>query len=126
MKARKCSFQDLHEALQLVNKLFEDNIRFSKLVQKPGGYIQFSLAASLSGPGHRVHKQFNLHRSQHACWHVHGHFFDALLSIANPSVIYAGSLRISSSGGNWQDSQIGTDVNYQPYMFSDSCNCKGE
>jgi len=125
MKARKCSPQDLHEALQIVNKLFEENIRFSKLSQKPG-YIQFSLAASLSGPGHRVHKQFHLHRSQHACWHVHGHFFDALLSMNPSAVIYAGSLRISSSGGNWQDSQIGSDSNYQAIYFSDSCNCKGE
>jgi hypothetical protein len=57
-----------------------------------------------------------------ACWHVHGFFFEALLTI-NPEAIVTSMLgTINKDGGNWQDKEIGSP--YFGYLnMSELCEC---
>jgi hypothetical protein len=41
--------------------------------------------------------------SRHACWHVHGMFFDALLDINPLAIVTTKFARVSKEGGNWKD-----------------------
>jgi len=69
-----------------------------------------------------------LHRQSYACWHVYGHFFDALLEINPDAVIstsppqYMGEIIINRDGGNWTDWERGTPF-YGFHMQSQLCDC---
>ena len=56
-----------------------------------------------------------------ACWHAHGHFFEALLNIAPHAVITVATYKITIDGGNWIDKQIGSIM--QPLYYSEACLC---
>lgn len=56
-----------------------------------------------------------------ACWHVHGHFFDALYGVNKKAVIVSRGNKITNDYGNWEDTNIGSQM--YPYYFSDACNC---
>lgn len=57
-----------------------------------------------------------------ACWHAHGDFFDALFSINPDAVIVSmGTQTITKQDGNWQDRNIGSQM--QPLYYSEACDC---
>jgi len=59
-----------------------------------------------------------------ACWHAHGHFFEALYEQAPQAVVKTSITRIfgpSQSEGNWIDRQCGSM--FDPAMFSELCEC---
>jgi len=116
MQAKNVTSQQMHEALEVINKkYYADNVIFNRFEQK-GKTIHFTLRVrSSKGPGHRLghiypwDSAFERRRLTSACWHVHGHFFDALLEI-NPAavIITQGTKRVDVNGGNWQDWNIGS------------------
>lgn len=62
-----------------------------------------------------------------ACWHAHGHLFEAILELEPDAVIHTGLLgkrRITKDGGNWEDAQVGSQIN--PVMISELCGCGSE
>ena len=127
MIARKCTEKDLQAALRAINKPFgiygrnyRKNIIWNRAPEKCGAGFRFTLRVNSSkGPGAKT--GWNGRRTVSACWHVHGHFFDALFRICPAAIIRAGDQKITKEAGNWQDRNIGSD--FQPLMYSESCEC---
>ena len=111
----------LRQALEEVNKLYDGNVIFNRQPEPMGSRARFTLRVKDSkGPGARRSHQGR--RMSSACWHVHGDFFDKLFKV-NPEayVVAGGCKRISRHGGNWQDRNIGSRMN--PLYFSEACDC---
>jgi hypothetical protein len=109
------------EAIENINKEFGDNI---KCTIEPDGVrgrnVRVRLAVMKSdGKGAKI--GFSGRRTVHACWHVHGRFFEELIRINADAVIMAQDKRIDKNGGNWQDWNIGSIIN--PLYYSEACNC---
>ena len=138
MQVRKATERDLRKALVKVNKRYHGNVAFDKL-QPNGKAVTFRLRVSdVSKPGHRRgYQNYDLRtgeakgkpkRLHYACWHVHGHFFEALLAIAPDALIRAGTMhnsnaphKITAQGGNWQDWNQGSQM--FPQYASELCDC---
>lgn len=136
---------EIKQALVEVNKEFEDNIifnRFDSANRKETRWNVTLYTKSVKKAGHRLgfpeFTGFNSppnwdkrRRLRYACWHVHGTFFDKLFEINSKIAIRSGSSLanpnrnnggwITINGGNWQDKDIGSQLN--PYWFSDACDC---
>ena len=123
MRYTHCTSGDLVRALAHVNDKYAGNIEFNRFDK--GGFTL--RVKDHTGPGHRLHLSYNLgglysqKRSHSACWHVHGDFFDALFEINPGAVIYSRGKRITVEDGNWEDSNIGSQM--FPVYFSESCEC---
>lgn len=128
MIAKNCTLIDLNKALGEVNKLYDGNVRF-KDIRTEGRRIRFTLTVySARGKGGRI--GFSGKHVAAACWHVHGHFFDALLSI-NPKAIVETSKSViyrdlfygtDTIYGNWLDTNIGSLA--FPLYYSEACECE--
>lgn len=125
MKAKNATIGDLENALQVVNQKYQGNIRFKRLEQNGRG-VNFTLTVNSSRePGHRL-GFYGINGKQKrvsaACWHAHGDFFDALFTIAPDAVVRSqGDKVITKHQGNWQDWNIGSQM--QPMYFSEACEC---
>jgi ABC-type taurine transport system substrate-binding protein len=118
MKARNTNRNEMEKALAVVNKKYKGNIQWKRF--EDGKTINFTLTVKSSkGPGGRI--GFTGRRVAAACWHVHGDFFDALFGINPAAVIVSMGERISINGGNWQDKNIGSQMN--PMYYSEACEC---
>lgn len=132
MLAKNCTMEDLNKALEIVNKKFDQNVIFNR-IEQAGKNIRFTLRVRDSKlPGHRRGFSFGSRpakRLTSACWHVHGHFFDALILEVNQNAVivsrecqlYKQSYNDTVSN-NWQDSNIGSV--YNPLYFSEACDCE--
>jgi hypothetical protein len=102
MIAKNCKAEELEKALEIINKKYEGNIKFNELIPgKPSkNQIQFTLRCiSSKGPGHGIGNEYpwrdkKAPRLVSCCWHVHGDYFDALLSINQEAVIVARGKKI--------------------------------
>ena len=125
MLAKNCTMGEVEDALMLINRKYDGNVRFKAIGMK-GRQVQFTLTVIDSkGKGSR-HSTFpnskgNYNRIAAACWHVHGDFFDALLKINGDAEIKTVVGVINKQGGNWQDKNIGSQVH--PMRYSDACDC---
>ena len=118
MKARNTNRNEMEKALVVINKKYKRNITWKRF--DDGKTINFTLTVKSSkGPGGRI--GFTGRRVAAACWHVHGDFFDALFGINPAAVIVSMGERISINGGNWQDKNIGSQI--QPMYYSEACEC---
>lgn len=127
------SSQEIEQALNTVNAKYAGNVAFNRYPEflgytRAGGekYRLTLRVISSREPGHR--RGFSYPWSEKgkrltaACWHVHGDFFDALMSI-NPKVeIKTAQNTITVAGGNWQDRNIGSQV--YPLFYSEACDCE--
>ena len=132
------SYQDLEWALVQVNKKYEHNIQWNqppKALSRSGTRWRLTLrCVSSKGPGHSVgrFKQYltgkPARRFASACWHVHGHFFDALLppyppelhAVRTSTTIWARG-HIIHPGDDWEDYNVGSQM-LRVYA-SESCEC---
>jgi hypothetical protein len=129
----------LDAAMQRVNMHFAGNVKWKRLdlIGESRGHASgHSWRCTLSvvdsrGKGHKISRSCG--RERHiaaACWHVHGHFFDAVLDVAPGAVITVsrcvkGKIQNSDKrAGNWQDFNIGSQC--QPAFASEACWCAGE
>jgi hypothetical protein len=112
----------LDSALDYINgRYFNGNIKL-KNWKEQGRRLRFTLTVHDSrGPGSRI--SHTGRRIAAACWHAHGHLFDALFVI-NPRIwIQATRTRAARiTGGNWQDRNIGSVA--QPMLYSEACDCE--
>ena len=111
----------LRQALDEVNKLYDGNVIFNRQPEPVGSRIRFTLRVKDSkGPRARLSKQGR--RMTSACWHVHGDFFDTLIDLNHDIYIKTGGdKRVDYHGGNWQDWNIGSRM--FPMFFSEACRC---
>lgn len=132
MVVSKVTRENLEMALALTNLMFGDNVRFREFRCINAKHTRFRLTLRVMdshGPGHRLgyHRKKDGDRRciPSACWHVHGVFFDKILSLepkARISTGLHGRRTITKDGGNWQDAQVGSM--FDPAMLSDLCECE--
>lgn len=78
------TYNDLVKALESVNSYYEDNIKFVKLTPKDSSDIAmatrftFTLRVNDCRGAGSMETGWRGRRSQMACWHAHGDFFDSL------------------------------------------------
>lgn len=120
MVAKNCTIENLNHALDKVNERFNGNITWKRRPEKIGNRFRFTLTVkNTREPGSRI--GFSGKRVAAACWHVHGHFFDALIELAPNAEIQSNVNVINRFGGNWQDRNIGSVL--RPLYFSEACDC---
>ncbi len=135
MQIKNVNLDQLTLALAAVNTRFQGNIRWNTdgdgsppkaLNPKRTRYSVRLRTSTYNAPGYR--RTFGGKRHPSACWHVHGHFFDALLYIEPRAVIRSGynpetgrPIVIARNGGNWTDRNIGSE--FRPLYFSQACDC---
>lgn len=130
MIARRVCDNDMRLALFEVNRKYDGNVMFNRYDVKDKA-IHFTLRVkSNEGPGHRMsvprRGTGTQRRLVSACRHVHGNFFNALLSINPYAVIITsfgvGSARkITADGRSWQNINIGSQT--FPFLQSQTCEC---
>ncbi len=124
MKARNTTISDLHSALAEVNRKYDGNIVFKRCDQNGTG-VNFTLTVQSSkAAGHRL-GFYGVNGKQKrvaaACWHAHGDFFERLFEISPDAVVRAGDKKITRESGNWQDWNIGSQM--QSMYYSEACEC---
>ena len=120
MIARNVTRKELEKALIEVHFLFGNNVTWNRAPESLGKGFRFTLRVKDSkklGAGRTLRGI----RSTSACWHVHGHFFEALFEINPQAVIIARSKRITKDAGNWEDYNVGSMM--FPAMASGCCEC---
>ena len=120
MIARNVDQSDLEKALFNLNQKYENNIVWNRFERKGNGYA-FTLRV-ISSKGRGAKRGFSGRKTIHACWHVHGDFFDFLFKINPRAYVWSAGNKITKDYGNWEDRNIGSIVS--PLMYSDSCECK--
>lgn len=115
--------ETLQRALQVLNRHYGNNVQFDRFDVHPR-CVDFTLRVRSSrGPGAR--RSFTGRRMAKACWHVHGKFFEYVLALDHQARIVSrwsgGPTTITRQSGNWQDANIGSQM--QPLMFSQACDC---
>ena len=115
------TIQQLNEALNHVNEMYENNIVFKREPHQISAQrTAFTVTVRDSaGPGGRI--SHTGRRVSAACWHVHGHFFEYLFNECDVTLIIAGKRRMYCNLENWQDWNIGSY--FSPMMYSEACNC---
>jgi len=120
MLAKHCTMANLDAALTIVNKKYLGNIRLYDVGTR-GKHVKFRLKTNdPKGPG--VARGASGKRTGSGCWHAHGDFFEALLKVNPKAIIVTRISTISADGGNWQDVNVGSQVNYLD--ASEACDCE--
>ncbi len=114
--------ETLEKALRTVNELhYDNNIIWNREPEQIGNRLRFTLKCKSSKEaGHRIGQSGK--RMTSACWHVHGNLFDIIWDFESDAIIKAGPLKMESKDDNWQDRNIGSQVN--PMYFSEACDCQ--
>lgn len=122
MIVKNVTVEQLEKALAEINeKTFEGNIVWKQAPVPVGRRFKFTLTVKQSAErGGR--RGFSGKRVAAACWHVHGHFFDAVFALAPDAEIRPTGKLITLEDGNWEDQNIGSA--YRPMMYSDACDCE--
>ena len=150
MEIRNVNREDLDNALAIVNQRYNGNIRFKNIGllhkhTKIGSKQVWNVTLTVNSTHikivdsvkpRRVHIEtlqgvkvsrgpfHNGRRIAAACWHVHGHFFDALPAdciIISGTRTYDGKPNTSRPGDAWNDFPIGSA--YYPCDASQACEC---
>lgn len=119
---------DIVKALAAIDETYAGNVVFKRgpdsLNGKGTRHAVTLTVQSSRGLGSRISASYFRpeRRVAAACWHAHGHFYDALLAIAPSAVIRTAGAVISADGGNWQDWEAGAPI--YPVMMSELCDCE--
>lgn len=117
------NMENLTKALKHTNRYFNDNIQFNRLEQVSKNRIAFTLKVKNSSKdGAKL--GISGRKTNHACWHVHGVFFDSLfnMNIHNKDCyVLAMGKKITKNEGNWVDYNVGSIL--CPVYASELCKC---
>ena len=124
----KATREELEKALAMVNERYDNNVTWNDFERLNGSGTRFRITLRVKdshGKGGKLgHENPRNGRQRHtinACWHVHGHFFEALLEINEDIVIKTAGRTVDKNGGNWHDWNIGSLM--YPRYFSEACEC---
>lgn len=122
MITKNVTNQQMVEAMNNIQEMFAHNVIFNRFETK-GKQIMFTIRVrSSKSAGAMISKRWNgQRRTIHACWHVHGHFFEALFKIAPEAVIMSRGNKITKDSGNWEDFNVGSMA--YPVYASECCCC---
>ena len=108
-------------AMQATQLRYSHNLAWKRRPEKDGNRVKFTITVEdTSGPGGRIAPDGR--RIKAACWHAHGHLFDAILAAYPDAEITTQFGKITREGGNWGDRNIGSMV--APFMYSEGCRCE--
>lgn len=120
------TIEELHKAMEEVNKRFDNNIEFNRVPEHYGNKIRFTLKVKDSKKeGHRLGSSYGDNKQRRlisACWHVHGYFFEEVFKINPNAMIISRNKEITKDYGNWEDDNIGSQMN--PLYHSEACDCE--
>ena len=119
----RCSYEELQEALTIVNEKYLGNIRFYEDPSRKGRGFRFRLKTH--DPREvGVARAAGGKRTGSGCWHAHGDFFEALLKVQPEAVVESRGheSKITKHGGNWEDYNIGSQA--YPLDASEACDCE--
>ena len=120
MIVKNASESEIRQALALVNRDFDNNLEFNNYERISETRIRLTLKVRDSKKkGSKL--GYNGRHIINACWHAHGYFFEALLSIQPKAVIKSALATITANSGNWTDTNIGSIM--EPLYFSEACEC---
>lgn len=131
MIAKNVTAEEMHQALDAVSAMYGNNViwnRFEPQHTARTKKVAFTLKVKDS-KGMGAHVTINRaickhRRTPYACWHVHGHFFEALFKIAPEAVIMSKGNKITKDSGNWEDFNVGSMA--YPVYASECCCCGRE
>lgn len=135
MQVKNVTIPELEHALAIVNDDYEKNLTWAVQPQHVGKTSRSRVSFRLSvvdckkkggRRGFCRNKDGERRRiGGCACWHAHGHFFEALYQVnANALIRTANAKSITgptSDEGNWQDRNVGSV--FDPACYSDLCDC---
>lgn len=127
MIARNITKAHMQSALSALNKKYEGNIVFRELIHIPeeGGWRFLLGTVDPKGPGGRRGKRRRDGSRRivpsSACWHVHGHFFEALFKTQPQAMITSKLGHVTRLEGNWRDALV---VGRDGDRYSDLCECR--
>jgi len=125
MIAKNVNELEMKQALNELNKRFDNNIEFNRF-EKVGNQFHFTLKVidcrkKGSRYGFSRKKNGDRRKIASACWHVHGFFFEELIKINDNAVIKSSMSTINKNQGNWIDRNIGSRID--PMLYSQACDC---
>jgi hypothetical protein len=110
--------QTIREALDNVNRVFDNNIKFKRLdVRRNHCVVTLGVISSKEAGSRRSHIG---RRIAAACWHAHGHLFDWL----PPDTKIVSLGRKFTAGDPWHNWNVGSQ--FQPIQMSETCDCCSE
>ena len=129
MKIMSVDSEVLAKALEDVNAIFDDNIKFKRydcnLNKRRDGRYTFHVTLTVkdsSGEGSR-RSPHSWRKIAAACWHVYGEFFDAIAEHDPDALMVHPNDRhvrkVEDHG--WEDRNIGSQ--FYPAMYSEACEC---
>ena len=134
MIVRRIDRATLDAALALINReVYGGNIEYKSGPDPEGTGFRFTIQAiDTRGLGSRFSSvtlpdwqsggtKTTTRRVKAACWHAHGHLFDAILALSPESWLRALGRRIDTEGGNWRDYNSGSMM--YPRYASELCEC---
>jgi hypothetical protein len=123
MIAKNVTMEEMELAMSHTSPMYNGNVTWNRYERK-GRNIAFTLRVhSSKGAGAMISKRWSgQRRTINACWHVHGHFFEALFKIAPEAVIMSRGNKITKDSGNWEDFNVGSMA--YPVYASECCHCK--
>lgn len=108
--------ETVKKALEQVNKEHGYKLEFNRFEIR-GNWTHFTIKSEKSGiPGSRY--SWSGRKLVSASWHAHGYLFENILEIEPNCRIWSNGKKIDKTGGNWQDTNIGSL--FQPCYFSDT------
>jgi hypothetical protein len=124
MLFKHVSCEEMDIALGATNRKFNNNVQWNNFQVKGKNIIATLKVRDSHGNGARM-TQEQRHLIS-ACWHVHGTFFEALLTINPNAIIITQAQTIFIKNGiiqnNWVDRNIGSVCS--PFSWSYACECR--
>ena len=128
MIIKNITTEQLNESVKELNSLYDNNIKLNdhEVINNKGTRHRVTLRVNdCRGEGSRhgfnTNKNGEYRRTNSACWHTHGDFFELLFKRNDRCEVRSGGNLITVNGGNWQNKRTGSMLN--PIMFSDMCDC---
>lgn len=137
MKAVNVTRAQIERALEQVNERYGGNLRLKDDIRETSKSVSFGLTVHRADrPGGRRGFTRNADGERRrvcaACWHAHGHLFEAIFRL--PDIAPNAYIRTATGmgcglvtgpeyeDGNWQDRQIGSM--FDPLYYSEACDCE--
>jgi hypothetical protein len=117
---RNATCQDIDKAIYETSRKFDGNVIPNRFEQKGKNFFVTLKVKDSHGKGAR--RGYTGRAMVQACWHVYGTFFDELFA-ANPAIVVVSlGKKITATGGNWVDTDVGSIM--VPLKYSQMCECE--
>lgn len=126
MIIRNATKYDLSRALAMTNAKYGNNVAWNRFTKEGDIFIVTLKVKDSKKAGHSLgllisEKTGKRRLLSSACWHVHGTFLEALITLNQNITILTAEKVVNKDGGNWEDWNAGSVA--CPVLASERCNC---